>query len=106
MEMRFITPSECKKRLDNSEVELIDIREPYEYEACNAGFKNIPMAELILKIENITSNKDHVIMCRSGKRAEALVNFLETEHKIKNVMVLEGGITEWANQIDKTLNLD
>jgi rhodanese-related sulfurtransferase len=45
-------------------------------------------------------------MCKSGKRAEAIVNFLETEHKITNLLVLEGGITEWVNQIDKTLQLD
>lgn len=104
--MRFISPKDCKRRLDNHEVEVIDIREAYEFEACNAGFKNIPMAELTLKIENLSSEKDHVIMCRSGKRAEATVNFLETEYKITNLIVLEGGIAEWANQIDNTLQID
>ena len=104
--MRYISPKDCKKRLDSNEVEVIDIREPYEFEACNAGFKNIPMAELTLNIENLASDKDNVIMCKSGKRAEAIVNFLETEHKITNLLVLEGGITQWANQIDKTLQLD
>lgn len=104
--MRYISPTDCKKRLDNNEVEVIDIREPYEFQACNAGFKNIPMAELSLKIDNLSVDKDNIIMCRSGKRAEAIVNFLETEHKITNLFVLEGGITEWANQIDNTLQLD
>lgn len=104
--MRYISPKDCKKRLDNNEVEVIDIREPYEFEACNAGFKNIPMAELTLIIKNLASDKDNVIMCKSGKRAEAIVNFLETEHKISNLLVLEGGITEWANQINNTLQLD
>ena len=104
--MRYISPKDCKKRLDSNEVEVIDIREPYEFEACNAGFKNIPMAELTLNIENLASDKDNVIMCKSGKWAEAIVNFLETEHKITNLLVLEGGITEWVNQIDKTLQLD
>lgn len=104
--MRYISPTDCKKRLDNNEVQVIDIREPYEYEASNAGFKNIPMAELSLKIECLASDKDNVIMCKSGKRAEAVVNFLETELKITNLLVLEGGISEWANQIDNTLQLD
>jgi adenylyltransferase/sulfurtransferase len=104
--MRYISPKDCKKRLDSNEVEVIDIREPYEFEACNAGFKNIPMAELTLNLENLASVKDNVIMCKSGKRAEAIVNFLETEHNITNLFVLEGGITEWANQIDNTLQLD
>jgi len=104
--MRYISPKDCKKRLDSNEVEVIDIREPYEFEACNAGFKNIPMAELTLNLEYLASVKDNVIMCKSGKRAEAIVNFLETEHNITNLFVLEGGITEWANQIDNTLQLD
>ena len=104
--MRFITPIDCKKRLDKDELEIIDVREPYEFESCNAGFQNIPMAELTLKIEKLSKAKDKVIMCRSGKRAEAIVNFLETEHQIKNLFVLQGGIIEWAHQIDHTIKLD
>jgi rhodanese-related sulfurtransferase len=104
--MRFISPIDCKKRLTNDEIEIIDIRETYEFQACSAGFKNIPMAELSQKIEQLSKEKDNVIMCRSGKRAEAIVNYLETEYKITNLLVLEGGIMEWANQIDTTLDLD
>lgn len=104
--MRFITPSECKKRLTNDEVEIIDIRENYEFEACNLGFRNIPMAELTQQIEQLSNVKDNVIVCRSGKRAEALVNFLETEHKLMNLLVLQGGVIEWINQIDNTIQLD
>jgi rhodanese-related sulfurtransferase len=104
--MRFITPIDCKIRLDNDELEIIDVREPYEFESCNAGFQNIPMAELTLEIEKLSKSKDQVIMCRSGKRAEAIVNFLETELKIKNLYVLQGGIIEWAQQIDNTIKPD
>ena len=104
--MQFITPLECKIRLDKNEVQIIDIREPYEFEACNAGFNNIPMAEMAVNLDQLSNGKDNVIMCRSGKRAEAIDNYLETEHNIKNLLVLEGGITEWANQIDNTLKLD
>ena len=64
------------------------------------------MAELSQKIEQLSKEKDNVIMCRSGKRAEAIVNYLEKEYKITNLLVLEGGIMEWANQIDTTLDLD
>jgi rhodanese-related sulfurtransferase len=106
MVMRFISPINCKTKLDNDEIEIIDIREPYELEAFNAGFKNVPMAELTQKIELLAVNKEVVIICRSGNRAEALVNFLETEHKISNLLVLDGGIIEWANQIDNTLKLN
>jgi rhodanese-related sulfurtransferase len=37
-------------------------------------------------------------MCQSGKRAEALANFMETEFNATNIFVLEGGINAWIAQ--------
>ncbi len=104
--MRYISPSDCEARLKNQEVEIFDIRETYEYEICNSGFKHIPMAEIQSNLSIIPKDRECVIMCRSGKRAEAVVNLLETEFQIKNLLVLEGGIVAWAEQIDNTLKLD
>lgn len=104
--MRYISPSDCEARLKNQEVEIFDIRETYEYEICNSGFKHIPMAEIQINLSIIPKDRECVIMCRSGKRAEAVVNLLETEFQIKNLLVLEGGIVAWAEQIDNTLKLD
>jgi rhodanese-related sulfurtransferase len=104
--MRFITPADCKAKLDRNELQVIDIREKYEYIACNAGFTNIPMAEFKEKLNALNPRIEYVVMCRSGKRAEALVNFLETEFSYANLLVLEGGIQGWAAQIDQSLQLD
>jgi hypothetical protein len=38
-------------------------------------------------------------MCNSGKRAEALVNLLETDFGMNDLLVLEGGIAAWTEQI-------
>jgi rhodanese-related sulfurtransferase len=104
--MRYISPTDCKSRLKNQEIEIIDIREKYEYDICNSGFKHLPMAEVHLNIENLPKDRDCVIMCRSGKRAESVVNLLETEFKMTNLLVLEGGLVAWAEQIDKTIQID
>ena len=104
--MRYISPSDCETRIKNQDVDIFDIRETYEYEICNTGFKNIPMAEIKSNISIIPKDRECVIICRSGKRAEALVNLLETEFHLKNLFVLQGGLAAWAEQIDKTLNLD
>lgn len=104
--MRYISPSDCETRIKNQDVEIFDIRETYEYEICNTGFMNIPMAEMQSNISIIPKDRECVIICRSGKRAEALVNLLETEFHLKNLFVLQGGLAAWAEQIDKTLNLD
>jgi rhodanese-related sulfurtransferase len=37
-------------------------------------------------------------MCQSGKRAEALANFMETEFHAKNIYILEGGLNAWIAQ--------
>jgi rhodanese-related sulfurtransferase len=37
-------------------------------------------------------------MCQSGKRAEALANFMETEYNASNICILEGGINAWIEQ--------
>jgi rhodanese-related sulfurtransferase len=45
-------------------------------------------------------------MCRSGKRAEAVVNVLERDHDMTNILLLEGGIIAWKDEVDQTLDLD
>jgi rhodanese-related sulfurtransferase len=45
-------------------------------------------------------------MCQSGRRAEAVVNLLETEFHFPNVFVMEGGILGWIEHVDPSLKLD
>jgi rhodanese-related sulfurtransferase len=85
---------------------VIDIREDYEYEHCNAGFTHIPMGEISLRHSEINPTKEVVIMCQSGRRAEAVVNLLETEFHFPKVFVMEGGILGWIEHVDPSLKLD
>jgi adenylyltransferase/sulfurtransferase len=85
---------------------VIDIREDYEYEHCNAGFTHIPMGEISLRYSEINPTKEVVIMCQSGRRAEAVVNLLETEFHFPNVFVMEGGLLGWIEHVDPSLKLD
>ena len=39
-----------------------------------------------------------ILMCQSGRRAEALANFMETEFNAGNICILEGGINAWIEQ--------
>ena len=48
--MKTICPKECKDRIAKGEnLEIIDIRELYEYNQCNIGSRHIPMSEIIEK---------------------------------------------------------
>ena len=59
--------------IDNliGKVELIDIREDYEYKGGSIkSAKNIPMGELLNQPEKyLNKNKEYYIMCQSGGRS-------------------------------------
>lgn len=98
--MQFISVVDLKQRLaEKSPVFLLDIRENYERDACLIPSYHIPMAEVCDRLNEIPSDQQIVVMCNSGKRAEALVNLLETDLGKNELIVLEGGITAWMDQI-------
>jgi len=105
--MQFISSLDVKKRLDEQTLHLIDIREPYEREICFIdNSSHIPMNE-VEKIKQTIQDCDHesVLICKSGKRAEATANFIEKELNISNLFVLQGGILEWIEKIDNQLEI-
>jgi len=104
--MEFISPEICKQELENNQAIVIDVRENYEFLNCNLGFLHIPMGEISLRMTELPDNKNIIIMCQSGRRAEAVANLLETEFQLKNIFVMTGGILAWKEQIDQNLQLD
>ena len=42
-------------------------------------------------------------MCRTGKRAEAVANYMECELGFSDLLILEGGIIGWIEAIDPHL---
>jgi adenylyltransferase/sulfurtransferase len=105
--MRIISALELNDAMQKGqEFEIVDVREPYEYDACNIGSVHIPMGEICNRIADLPKDKNIVIMCRSGKRAEAVANILMTDYSISNVYILDGGILAWKDQIDSTLDIE
>ena len=62
-------------------VELIDIREPYEYHSGTIRTaKNIPMGTLLARPEKfLTKEKTYYIMCQSGGRSRGACKTLEKQ---------------------------
>lgn len=99
--MQLISVEDLKKRLEeNALIFLVDIRENYERDAYSIPSYHIPMAEVCDRLNEFPSDQQVVVMCNSGKRAEALVNLLETDFGKKELTVLEGGISAWMEQIE------
>jgi sulfur-carrier protein adenylyltransferase/sulfurtransferase len=101
--MKEITVQEFKKLLDSgTDFQLIDVREPHEYDICNLEGELIPMSEIPYNVDKISKTKQVVLHCRSGKRSGDMLLWLEKNHGFQNLYNLKGGILAWAKEIDPT----
>lgn len=99
--MREITVLELKQKIDSKEdFQLIDVREPFEYEMSNLDGLNIPLAGIILEADKISKDKPVYIQCRSGARSAAAVNQLEQQLGYTNLYNLKGGIIAWKAEFE------
>ncbi|MDW8332198.1 MAG: rhodanese-like domain-containing protein, partial [Cyclobacteriaceae bacterium] len=105
--MKEITVHQLKAMRDAGEdFQLIDVREPYEYEQASLGGELIPMAQVPQNINRISRIKKVVIHCRSGGRSGNMIQWLEKNHGFNNLYNLKGGIMAWAREIDPTMEID
>ncbi len=99
--MKEITVQELKKLKDTgADFQLIDVREPHEFDICNLDGELIPMSEIPYNVDKIAKDKKVVIHCRSGKRSGDMLLWLEKNHGFNNLYNLKGGILAWAKEID------
>lgn len=96
-----ITVEELKQRIESGEeINLIDVREDYEYEADNIGGLLIPLGDLPHRLSEIDHLKEQEILvhCRSGKRSETAQRFMQSQG-FTNVRNVIGGILAY-NELD------
>ena len=104
--MKEKSVQELKQMLDDGvDFQLIDVREPHEYESCNLNAILIPLGTVITEIDKIDKNKDVIIHCRSGARSAAAIIEIEKRFQLTNLYNLKGGIMEYAREIDQTLEV-
>ena len=90
--MKTINAKEFKNLLkNNNNFQIIDIREPYEYEDGALTNENIPLDKMMSSLDKIHKDRPVIIYCQSGKRASAIIYMLEKEYKLENLYNLEGG---------------
>ena len=106
------TVSELNDLLDNKPAELagwqvVDVREPWELERASIRHPNfqcsaIPMATIPLRLQDIDTTRNVLVMCRSGGRSMQVANFL-AQNGVPKVYNLQGGITAWSREIDPSV---
>ncbi|MEM7548627.1 MAG: rhodanese-like domain-containing protein [Bacteroidota bacterium] len=92
--MTDITASELKERLDkNEDLNLIDVREQWEFDVKNIGAKLIPLGTLPQKVSELEDlkNEEVIVHCKSGGRSAQAQAFLK-QQGFSNVRNLIGGI--------------
>jgi rhodanese-related sulfurtransferase len=89
------TPQEVAALLERGEIELIDVREPYEHEASRiAGGRLVPLTDLGAQASTISRDRAVVFYCRSGSRsAMAAEAFRGAGYDAHN---MAGGLLDWA----------
>lgn len=84
-------------------INLIDCREPHEYEEANLGGRLIPLGKFqsmqLEEIENL-KNEEVIIHCRSGQRSMMACMVLD-QMGFTNSVNVTGGILEWQKRFGK-----
>jgi rhodanese-related sulfurtransferase len=93
--IRNITVQETKNKFNDKNVQFIDVRTPNEYKANHRPpFKNIPVSNLISKVNQLDKEKEIVVICQSGMRSARAAKLLKRQgfDKVYNV---KGGMGAW-----------
>ena len=100
-----VSVEQYKARMDAGDAPfLLDVREPHEYKIANLGAPLIPVGELEKRVGELAEHKNDevVIHCKSGGRSQKAALILKNAG-FTNVSNLAGGITAWADKIDKSM---
>jgi adenylyltransferase/sulfurtransferase len=99
-----IDPVEVKEKLDRGDkFELIDVREPHEYQIARIpGARLIPLGELPKHLANLDKNAEIVAHCKMGGRSQQAVDLMK-QNGFTNVRNMTGGITAWSDKVDPTV---
>jgi rhodanese-related sulfurtransferase len=91
-----LSAKEVKRRLDRGEVELIDVREQYEWDAGRIPrARHVELERLASQAETIGRDRPVIFHCRLGSRSGlATQAFRASGWEAYN---LAGGISAWAD---------
>jgi adenylyltransferase/sulfurtransferase len=101
-----ITPAELRDWIDaDKPIDLIDVREPAEYEIVSIpGSRLVPKGEILsgAALASLPQDRQIVLYCKSGVRsAEALAAVKAAG--FKDAVHVQGGVVSWIRQIDPSL---
>lgn len=93
------TLSEQEFREGYRKAQLIDVREPNEYEGGHIlGARNIPLSQLKTRLVELRQDKPVYLYCQSGMRSGRAAQLLYRKG-YKDLSHLQGGFKKWGGKI-------
>ena len=100
-QIKEITADELHQwRTEGRDFQLIDVREPYEYDIVNIGAELIPLSSLVYEADKISKDKKVVVHCKMGGRSKNGIMALEEKFGFDNLYNLKGGVIEYVSNYD------
>lgn len=95
-----ITMNDFYDLAKQKEIEIIDVREAYEYQMGHVPHaKNLPLSSLGSSMTELDSNNEYYFICQSGARSENACGFLnEQGYHVVNVL---GGTSAWPGELTR-----
>jgi len=94
--VKQISTTELKNELNDKNKQYIDVRTPGEFKSNNIrGFKNLPLQQLAQKSNELSKEKEVVVICQSGMRSGQASKLLKKKG-FKQVTNVKGGMSAWS----------
>src|SRR3954465_14539085 len=104
--MKEISAKELKELIDQkADIQIADVREQHEFDAANINGDLIPLGTIPTNVSRISKDKQVIVICRSGRRSENAIRFLEGNHGFTKLFNLKGGILAWKAEVDNSLKV-
>jgi rhodanese-related sulfurtransferase len=92
-----LTPTQVKEAMDKDDIVLIDVREPYEWEAGRIpGATHIEIERLAARADEVPTDRPIVFHCRLGVRSAMAMQAFRASGW--DAYHLGGGIERWVNE--------
>jgi len=93
------TVTEEEFRAGYRKAQLIDIREPNEFDGGHIlGARNIPLSQMKTRIKEIRPDMPVYLYCQSGMRSARAAQLLHRKG-YRNLTQLQGGFKKWSGKV-------
>jgi sulfur-carrier protein adenylyltransferase/sulfurtransferase len=102
--VKEITPAALYElQVKGEPFQLIDVREPYEYDIVNIGAELIPLATVAEQADKISKDQPVIVHCKMGGRSAKAIRELEEKFGFTNLYNLKGGILAYIDEVKPEL---